>query len=265
MKVSALVAVLVLIATSMVAANVDEHVRPYEASRTILLQRETINTAGFKANSVAADRDSSGLYLVQLKSVGFEATKRAVEHIVGHSLVHYIPHNSFVIAGDASVARTVSATHGVLWVGPYRSTYRLSQELDSVMCTASDAEPPRVLDILFAPPGISTQADLENLAAKWQAAAGIQMISGSTLDVASVRVSCSSVARAASYLSRQREVLYVEPRPEYRTLNYYANGIVQSGGLPTNVPVWNKGLQGQNQVVGCALCFYVPVTGLLLR
>jgi hypothetical protein len=56
-----------------------------------------------------------------------------------------------------------------------------------------------------------------------------------------------------NWLTDQEEVLWVEKRPKYVFLNKYAKGVIQDATLDgTKNFLWDKGLTGAGEVVGCA-------------
>jgi hypothetical protein len=56
-----------------------------------------------------------------------------------------------------------------------------------------------------------------------------------------------------NWLTDQEEVLWVELRPKFVFLNKYAKAVIQDSTLDASQYfLWNKGLTGAGQVVGCA-------------
>lgn len=78
--------------------------------------------------------------------------------------------------------------------------------------------------------------------------------------VLEISVPAASVESLLHFLSFQKSIHRLQPKMRIKTHNWLASGIIQSGLAPTEEngqidaiihPIWNAGIQGEGQVVGC--------------
>lgn len=107
--------------------------------REVLLQQgRTLDTRSAvrasqdkRHKTVAASMDESTehQYIVHVAGPITDAKKSAIESAAHVKLLHYIPHNSFLVTARSDQLAALEAAPGVLWVGAFHPEYKMPQQV----------------------------------------------------------------------------------------------------------------------------------------
>lgn len=128
--------VVLLVAFVLLAAADRGH---HSRRREVLLQQgRTIDTrSAVRASSDAAhqalaakfDQATEHQYIVHVSGPITDAKKTAIESAAKVKLLHYIPHNSFIVAARSDQLAALEAAPGVLWVGAFQPEYKMPKQV----------------------------------------------------------------------------------------------------------------------------------------
>ncbi|MBD3347966.1 MAG: S8 family serine peptidase [Candidatus Eisenbacteria bacterium] len=180
-------------------------------------------------------------YIVQLSGPPSDGRKNAVDE-AGGKLIAYIPDWSYIVRMTPEVAAGLTDEPDVTWVGPFHPAYKLSPTIGE----HEFRHPRRARDPLLTLM-VRVFADLEGTAAR------VEELGGQVQELVDDGFQKLVVVRAAPRLvneiARLRDVWWIEEKPEFYLMNDQTRWVVQSNVSP-ETPIWDKGLHGEDQIVG---------------
>ena len=162
---------------------------------------------------------------------------------------HYLPHNTWIVRTNLSVAKRLARSSGVLWVGNVHPTHKFYSE------KISSPKFPKSLNVIL---------EAESSSICTQLARDLNLRNGtsaicSRLDRMRIDTdTLDNLIKITLELAKNPNVLFVERVLEFGPFNKWSPSIVLEGNQldwyrksqePLN---WNKNLEGQGQIVGLA-------------
>ncbi|MDW8318639.1 MAG: S8 family serine peptidase [Anaerolineae bacterium] len=169
---------------------------------------------------------------------------------MGCQLLEYVPVNAFLVRMDPAIVPDVQRLEFVNWVGPYRSSYKISP----LLMGAKEPATPRTLSDRSLDPQsfqpnpqgnlrVITHRDLDVA----PVAAKVKELGGLVISVSPSALRISLPVELVEELARMPEVKWVEPYLPPRLHNNVAADIMAVR------PVWEaRGLDGEGQIVAVA-------------
>jgi len=250
----------------------------------------------FAPSSLEGER----IYLVQFKpEVALtQQLKDTFQSLVGVSLGPYLPHNAFAVFTTSHIVAKAMTMPEVSWAGDFPTEAKVygplldfrSGEITQLPASASLELHGVSLDVRLAPASpVRTLTQLQIIMAKWQAAL-VEVVQGTTIKVISnvandrlwIQRAGKSDAKELNaivdYLIAQQDCFGVQLLLKKQATNQYAQWITQSNDALAQAPVsngalpgrtiWQRGLQGQGQIIGVAdsgldysHCFFRDTSG----
>jgi len=216
-------------------------------------------------------------WMVQLRDPLTQDLKERVSSALGMPLSSYLPHNTYLFVSGPSVARRLlddqgrNAIDGVMWVGVYPAEAKLTGDLavlhkmrkgdraasELVQAWAKD----KIILIVELNPKERTLQQSQQVASGWNGLvlnSSLPFFATAThpnrLLVSSEDVwQPSDLERLCDLLAQQPESHSIERSLKQKLGNMYAQWLTQGGiSTPGSRVVWDKGLRGENQIIGCA-------------
>eukprot|EP00698_Gefionella_okellyi_P022927 TRINITY_DN7693_c0_g1_i1.p2 TRINITY_DN7693_c0_g1~~TRINITY_DN7693_c0_g1_i1.p2 ORF type:complete len:1029 (-),score=261.30 TRINITY_DN7693_c0_g1_i1:3301-6387(-) len=249
-----LVCVLALVASATLVASlpptawhIEQSVFYAEQARESLnLHPGTMKILG-DANPTAPDyRGGRRVWIFHLKALPLNDIKLAVESVTGLKLTTFMPYNMFMVSCEQSVAMLAASVPGVTGVEEYPVEGKVSADTPISLQSGSQKQ----LTVVFAADYFATVAQVEHHVAQWRSA-GVEVVEISSVEHVVVKATAATFQQTLILLENDHAVIHIAPQEEFFTLNNNAHGVTQSG-TPFTTPVWNKGIQGQGQVVAVA-------------
>eukprot|EP00741_Cyanophora_paradoxa_P011844 tig00020564_g11447.t1 len=193
--------------------------------------------------------DQPRVYLVHVGGALSAQARAAIESHAGVVLGGYIPHHSYFVTATPSQAERLRSAPGVQWIDAHRSEHKISHTVSSFAAHTNE---------LVAT--VRTEGDINEYAAILEKALR-EEFSGSAISVRpsreAVRVKCGNAdsSRVAERLAHEPLVSWVEGVSPSAIRNRHAATLLTSGlgdGLPSNNPLWARGIHGENQIVAVA-------------
>lgn len=204
-----------------------------------------------------------GRVLVQFQGEAPQVRRKLEQ--AGATIETWLPQNSFLISGRGEVLQRIQAQREVLGLTllePYHPAWRISPEVQAIQ---AEDDQVRLLIHLFK--GTSVERFRQHLVALGLKPEGI---SRDELPRVGVRMPAQTLVRLRETLAGHPDVFWLELRGEARLLNDDAVPLLQGGTPTASMVLADRGLLGQNQVVGYVdtgldvdSCFFRDSTGKL--
>lgn len=180
-------------------------------------------------------------YLVQFKSLPGESL---IQQISRYAKVYtYIPDNTYLIQAEASNLGLIQSHAEVRWVGIYHPFYKLSPDIGKREFSPSrHQEGMYYLSVELFP---DSNAD--------ESIAMMGDLGGKVLSVhshgSSTRIKLLLPSSEIAKLASLPAVQWIEEESERKKRNSVTRWVIQSN-VSNNTSIWNKGLHGENQIIG---------------
>ena len=199
------------------------------------------------------DKESSKYRIVQ-----FEEGKADSQWLKkrGIQVLAYLPNNAFVIATDNKTIQILDSNSLIRWHGPYSSGFKISPELWQKNIKFQDD-----YDLMVSIFADFPNKNLPQLFLKFLPEATIKRQLSLNLNEVIINVKKEHITSAIEKLSKINQVRYVEIVKKMRFTNTEAVTPIQANEstgnsndsyVPTNTPIWDKGLLGTGQIIGIA-------------
>jgi hypothetical protein len=182
--------------------------------------------AGLKIESYPAG--TVGYYLVTLRVPITGAVKSELTSS-GAKILNFMPYNSFLVAMDEAAKARVASSPAVSWVGIFQPGYKVASWFQGLSGTKD------VWVQLFPDENVQ-------LAENKLRGMGLGLVSIEAQDaykILKVKMDLASLSRLAGL----REVMWLEPWPEYKTVNQDAQWTTQTY-IPGYRKLWARGVNG---------------------
>lgn len=235
-------------------------------------------------------------WLLQIKGGHDSRVVERVGKILGVSNVQYIPHNSILVyASKERIDSARAALPEVVWAGVLQPHHKVDPELYPLLDDAHEVGGSGIegwgafqylgvsgnnshsnarrrlmgkgggveLAVLMAKrAGAEETAKEWSDHLRWLGHEGVRVLAASPKKVIVIAEGDAGAADMIAWIAQHPHTLWVEKRPRFKLLNKWARGIMQ-GGNARKTPLWDRGLQGQGQILGIAdtgvsmnLCFF---------
>lgn len=186
-------------------------------------------------------------FLVHVGKALNAAEKNSLESSLNVKLDVYIPHNTYLVVSTKSVADLARQNSLVKWVGDFAPEYKYQSDLIENLQTS------KKLNVVLAPKE-RTISHAQNIAANWNSLLEVKSVVAISSDRIVVTLKNSNQASSVvSIIADQPESHYLESVSTYESYNAFASTVIQSNSKPALPnPMYQVGLNGQNQVVGLA-------------
>jgi hypothetical protein len=220
----------------------------------------------FAAAPEATFGDRPTTYLVHTADALSPAQRAAAETVLGAQLERYLPHNTYAVRADHATALRLADVDGVLWVGRLPAEARVAGELgahlamsaEQLAATVADTQGLR-LDIHINHRSSDAVAAFAEslpaaLAANWRLVPvndfrlSATYLPGGAADPAAL---ARDLKEMVAWAAEHDDCFSVAELPRHKLHNSFAVGITQSGNSAQR-SIWNRGLTGQNMIVGCS-------------
>ncbi len=185
--------------------------------------------------------DVSAHYLVQLSGPPTDGRKSSVA-LAGGELVAYIPDWTYIVKMTPEAAAAAATSPDVAWIGPFHPSYKLSPTIGK-----HELRNPRRAGDSFVTLTVRVFDDLDGTSTL------VQKLGGEVLEQVDDGFQRLLVVHAApalvNELARLDDVWWIEEKPEFYLMNDQTKWVVQSN-VSGSTPVWDKGLHGEDQIVG---------------
>jgi hypothetical protein len=166
----------------------------------------------------------------------------------GVRVLGYLPDNTFVVRATALQLERLARTGMVRWYGPYQPAYKVSREIG----VRSFQDPERQLEEALGWHTVCVtlfDGMAPDDALRTMQGLGMRVRSVDRLGALAVLIEAQGSLVQIRRLAHDRDVAFIEPASEATLRNDLTRWVVQSN-INGSVPIWDKGLLGQNQIVG---------------
>ena len=179
------------------------------------------------------DQSTEHQYIVHIAGPITDAKKQAIESAANVKLLHYIPHNSFIVAARTDQLSTIESAPGVLWVGAFNPEYKMPMQLaDWENNKLSGASSTEMYVMLHSKLSLDTlRSKLGQWAHELRRETGItaqfKIVRGNKLQVRVPDV--KSFSKTANWLAHRPLVHWIEASQAYQTHAYDGGtGLIES-------------------------------------
>lgn len=190
--------------------------------------------------------DGDRHYVLQLDST-ITAERTAALVGAGVTLGQYLPENAYVVNLNGVDGAALERLGFVRWVGEFQPRWKLDPELGVRPVTGADRLARRAQGVWDVCVVVFAGADATPAIDRIRALGG--QVSEITNDGAETFLDAKIPAGAVNALAQVDEVQYIEEATEITLRNDSNRWILQSN-VSAQTPVWDRGLQGQNQIGG---------------
>ncbi len=168
---------------------------------------------------------------------------RAAVTDTGAEILTYIPHDSYIVRGDASVFSRLEQLAMVDWMGPYQPYYKLHENLyavdqsgDSVKIYVKTWRPDQEKPIIELVEQIGSHV--------------FTNVANPSFRKIGVETHSAMLRKTVAALAQLDEVAWIEEYPDYALCNDSTAWVMQSGLYGgQQLPIYAQGIRGQGQIV----------------
>jgi subtilisin family serine protease len=196
-------------------------------------------------DEVAAEAAATHL-LVQFDPARDRAVRAALQQ-AGVAIEAYVPDSTWRVRRAGVSAATLRTIPGVVWVGAWRSQWKIEPNLRAVL----DRRPPAEAAIVVYGHVDGDATALQGLVAKlWPAARLLDTPRVGRLPRLAF-VPGGNIEDALAQMAAQPDVAWIDAHGAPETHNSDSAGVIQSGSI-ANRSIWTRGLTGSGQIVALA-------------
>ncbi len=180
-------------------------------------------------------------YLVQLNGPPTDERRAAVTG-AGGQLIAYMPDWSYIVRMTPETRAALAESPDVAWTGPFHPAYKLSPTIGK-----HGFRHPRRASDSFLTLHVRVFDDLAGTAERVESLGGrvLESLDDGFQKLLVVHASPALV----NELARIENVWWIEEKPEFYLMNDQTEWVVQSN-VSASTPVWDRGLHGEDQIVG---------------